>query len=169
MLSFTKCYISPNIITRIFCILGGDSVFADVPGAEESCSSAALCRHRQLCLWDPLHRLHQLSQRADCQGYCKVQRRFPCLSAWIARKQLLVDKSLSLSLENSGTSLYFALLSQWCSFSCTLSLFLSEPHTHLPRAVLSKRRLTIASEVNATVTSNQFSIYSPAFRFQDPF
>ena len=38
------------------------------------------------------------------------------------------------------------------------SLSLSVSCIHLPRAVLSKRKLTIASEVNATVTSSPFSI-----------
>lgn len=64
--------------------------------------------------------------------------------------------------------LYFSVL---CTSILTVLLFsytLSVPHIHLPRAVLSKR-LAIASEVNATVTSSQFSIYSPAFHFQGPF
>lgn len=62
-----------------------------------------------------------------------------------------------------------AFLPEWCSFSLTLSFSLSGSHIHLQRAVLSKRKLTIASEVNATVTSSQFSIHSTAFCFQDPF
>lgn len=57
-----------------------------------------------------------------------------------------------LSLERSSASLDF-----YVPFPYTLSL----SHIHLPRAVLPK---TIASEVNATVTSSCFSIH-----FQDPF
>lgn len=43
---------------------------------------------------------------------------------------------------------------------------LSVPHIHLPRAVLSKRKLAIASEVSAAVTSSQFSVYTTAFHFK---
>lgn len=169
MLSFTKCSISPNIIIHNIlhfrwwlCLCWctrcwGVSLFSctllslaamslgPTPLPSSTVSTSKLPRILQGIEMLPLLVCSNCSKVSSC-----------------GIKLFLVPRE----------DLYFSVLAflpEWCSFSLTLFLSLSVSHIHLQRAVLSKRKLTVASEVNATVTSSQFSIHSTAFCFQDPF